>query len=1025
MQLKQKLFLLYGLCGLCVLSTLVFLLRAELREYHLATIEAGIVKQLENLDFSLNMLVNDVKHGVSVLAQNETVRTRNDLQFTRFLDADEEHFVYHIGEAEQAIIDIFHLYRLTHRHIGSVYMGRENGSFVRSHKRFRPTRYDPRTRPWYLLAKAYPDQVVVTAPYRAVTTPDVNIGVAKALVDDQQSVYGVVGADITLQDLTRYVSGYRIEEKGTMMLTDSMGNLLAAEQHFSVATNLIDILHDHSRTVIEKNRGSFLLSEASGQQFGVFLTSAELGWKIIALIPMDHIESRVNRAIWETVCIVCIGLAVFLVIVFLGMQHYVLRPLRMLQQGILQVTRTGDYAHRLPVSRSDEIGTLTSCFNEMMDSIRTSELALQQTTQALEEHRQHLEEVVQERTAELKTANQNLSEALTANQISEQRYRSLFDNAPEGIVLIDEKDHVVRVNEEFVRMFGFQPEEVLGHSLDDTIIPEHLRTEGQQLKRSIMESRRSVTETLRKRKDGSLIPVSVTGAPIVVNHRVTGVYAIYRDITELKEAESKLKQAKEAAEAANRAKSLFLANMSHEIRTPMNAILGYTQLMQQDPSLSTDLRQHLDTISRSGNHLLSLINDILEMSKIEAGRIELHPAVCDLHSMLGDIRRMFDMRTQAKGLSLEFICEKDVPRYMILDEGKLRQVIINLLANGVKFTEQGKITLHVAAEPVDTEAVSDETSRHYRLQFSVEDTGPGIQPEDLELIFRSFEQTDIGRHKEGTGLGLAICRAYVNRMGGTISVESQVGKGSLFRFFILAQTASQQNEPRSQPLSAVRKLAVQSVPLRILVADDNAANRDILTRMLERVGFEVRQAQNGEECLELHAQWHPHVVLMDIRMPVMDGVEATRRIKASAIGKGTIVIAVSASALEEQKTAVLKYGADAFIRKPFIQAEVLSEIQRLTGIEYEHEGIAEPERETAETDTVVSRLDITSIPRHAIESLRQAIEAGYHDDLLSAIDRLADSFPEAARKFRPLAEEFRYDDLLNLLNPRDSTDKDP
>jgi len=227
MKLKHKLLLLYVLCGLVILPVLGYFLTGELKKGHLATIESGIVKQLENLDFSLTTLVEDVKHGIRALAENEGVQSRDDGNFTKFLDSDEDQFEYHIGDTEQQIIDIFQLYRATHPHISSVYMGRENGSFVRSHKRHRPSRYDPRTRPWYTLAKDYPGTVMITAPYRAVTTPDVNIGVVTALMDDESSIYGVVGADITLAGLTGYISGYRIGAEGHMFLTDDSGNILA------------------------------------------------------------------------------------------------------------------------------------------------------------------------------------------------------------------------------------------------------------------------------------------------------------------------------------------------------------------------------------------------------------------------------------------------------------------------------------------------------------------------------------------------------------------------------------------------------------------------------------------------------------------------------------------------------------------------------------------------------------------------------------------------------------------------------
>ncbi|MDO9109323.1 MAG: PAS domain S-box protein [Desulfatirhabdiaceae bacterium] len=1000
----------FVLCGAFILPVQGFLLTVELKKSHLSTIESGIVKQLENLDFSLTILIEDVKHGIRVLSANDVVCSRNDSDFTRFLDSDEDHFEYHIGDTEQRIIDMFQLYRATHPHIGSVYMGRENGGFVRSHKRQSPSLYDPRTRPWYALAKDHPGKVMITPAYRSVTTPDVNIGVVTALLDNNGHVYGVIGADITLANLTDYISGYRIGDDGQMLLLDETGIILAGGDEQMRFSPLKTLVPDHADRVLSQPSGSFSINGNRGSRYVVFITSPNLGWKIAAMIPSRLIDRQVTAAVWETLLIVCIGLALISGLTLWGMHRFVIKPINSLRDGIVTVTRTGDFEHRLAVLSTDEIGSLAHFYNDMMESVLVSEQLLKKSKHELETHQQQLEGIIRERTANLESINVELKAALESNKISEHQYRSLFETAPEAIVLINEADRVIRVNSEFVRLFGYSAEEVLGRSLYDTIIPEKQHEEGAGLKKRIVSGEKTVHETHRKRKDGSLIPVSVAGTSIVIDGKTVGIYAIYRDITDIKSAEERLKQAKEDAETANRAKSIFLANMSHEIRTPMNAILGYAQLMQQDATLSSDQLQSLAFISRSGDHLLNLINDVLEMSKIETGRVELHPNAFDLHALLDDIKLMFTVRTRAKGLILELTFGESIPRFIVADEGKLRQVLINLLGNAVKFTEQGKIALRVDA--VRPPASETNAAEDRILHFALTDSGAGIAPEDLKIIFQSFEQTDLGRTKEGTGLGLAICREYVNLMRGEIQVESSPGRGSTFRFSIPV-SAGKASEVSTRALAPrVMGLEPGQPTYRILVVDDNPTNRDILIRMLKRVGFEVREAADGRQCLDMFFEWRPQVIMMDIRMPVMDGVEATKRIKASESGKDTIVIAVSASALEEQRIGVLEYGADAFIRKPFKESVIFSEIQHQLGVKYRYET---PEPETAGETVLSAPRSLSELPVELVDSMRRAIHGGYHEELMAMIDTVAQQNPITAQALRQLADEYRYEQLLTLL----------
>ncbi len=328
-----------------------------------------------------------------------------------------------------------------------------------------------------------------------------------------------------------------------------------------------------------------------------------------------------------------------------------------------------------------------------------------------------------------------------------------------------------------------------------------------------------------------------------------------------------LKKAKSTADAANRAKSNFLAHMSHELRTPLNAILGFTQLMHRDGSLSEEHQQYLDIVSRSGKHLLKLINDVLKMSKIEAGRINLNESNLDLYRLLDTLKEMLQLKAYAKGLQLIFECDPKVPQYVRTDESKLSQVLLNLLGNAIKFTKQGQIHLRVLSVnshcPLakDKEPIVRENGK-MTIRFEVEDTGPGIAPDELKKLFEPFEQTQTGlKSIEGTGLGLPISKSFVQLMGGAIAVSSQPGVGSIFSFDIQVNPVHELVEKISQAIGRkVISLAPRQPTYRILIAEDNPTDRLLLVKLLSNLGFDVRSAQDGQEVLAVWSHWEPHLI---------------------------------------------------------------------------------------------------------------------------------------------------------------------
>jgi signal transduction histidine kinase/DNA-binding NarL/FixJ family response regulator len=480
------------------------------------------------------------------------------------------------------------------------------------------------------------------------------------------------------------------------------------------------------------------------------------------------------------------------------------------------------------------------------------------------------------------------------------------------------------------------------------------------------------------------------------------------DVTERRRVEEVVAKAKDAAEAANRAKSAFLANMSHEIRTPMNAILGFSQLLLRDQHLDARQSQYLGTINRSGEHLLALINDILEMSKIEAGRTTLNLTTFDLPGLLNDLEMMFRVRTDGKKLSFVVELIGDVPRYIVTDINKLRQVFINVLGNAVKFTARGGIGLRVRA---DRQGAAGPC-----LRVEVEDTGPGISQDEQGMLFRHFEQTKTGQQAgTGTGLGLAISREFVRLMGGDITVSSQVGKGSIFAINLpLNESEAQAVHPIDQPRH-VLSLRPGQAECRVLIADDVEDNRELLVQILGPVGFEIRLAADGEQAVKEFERWRPHLILMDFRMPVMDGLEAIRRIRAAVDGMVPKIMAVTASAMDENRQELLGIGADDFIAKPVQAVELFEKIHSHLGVEYlyDEEGAAAAQEEAAE----LTPESLAGLPNVLVHLMREAVIGANLDQLLARIREVEARDPRTAAGLQDLAEHFEYQKLLDLFGP--------
>ena len=527
----------------------------------------------------------------------------------------------------------------------------------------------------------------------------------------------------------------------------------------------------------------------------------------------------------------------------------------------------------------------------------------------------------------------------------------------------------------------------------------------------------------------------------------------------VQERTAELAIAKDKAEVANQAKSTFLANMSHELRSPLNAILGFSQLMTRSQTLSPEHQENISIISSSGEHLLTLINNVLDLSKIESGRTSLNPKKFDLYRLLSDLEDMFELKADDKQLQLIFECSPDVPQYVETDELKLRQILINLLNNALKFTDEGSIIVRVrkplpgrthqiegkifesselsmntpdlpsnsmkASPLIQSENASyaaqnnaSASAAYFFLHFEVEDTGPGIAANELDNVFEAFMQTQTGKDsQEGTGLGLPISRKFVELMGGEMSVSSAIGKGANFKFDIQVTAVEATDIESKKPTRHVIALEPNQHPYRILIVDDKLLNRQLLIKLLNPLGFELKEATNGQEAIEIWDSWEPHLIWMDMRMPVMDGYETTQYIKGTIKGQATAIIALTASVLEEERAVILSAGCDAFMRKPFREADIFDAMHKHIGVRYIYEDPGQANLSVIkQCDREMTAADFAKLPESLLADLKLAILNADMDFIESAIEQIQLKDTVTASAIANCIENFEYDKVLKLIS---------
>jgi PAS domain S-box-containing protein len=608
----------------------------------------------------------------------------------------------------------------------------------------------------------------------------------------------------------------------------------------------------------------------------------------------------------------------------------------------------------------------------------------------LQEYQEHLEELVRERTADLNRAQ---------------------EIAHVGSWRWDIKTDAVAWSDEMYRIFGLQPGEPANPTYEtfhSRVRPDERESVGARMREAI-DARCSFTFDFHTIPiDGRERTVRVFGGVrCEADGEPVELFGADQDITEEERRQEALAEAKEKAEAANRAKSAFLASMSHELRTPLNVILGFSRLLGTEANVTNARRESLDVIARSGEHLLNLVNNVLNISKIEAGYVECEKTGFDLPQFIDAVALLMRAHAAEKGLEFHVEQSPHVPRYVLADAGKLRQVLINLLGNAIKYTSCGRIALRVLEAP-------PATPQQTRLRFEVADTGIGIATEDRQRLFVPFVQlADRPRTESGSGLGLAISKQYIELMGGQIGLTSEPGRGSVFSFEIPVELASADEMPAEPIRGRVTGLAPGQPRYRILIAEDHRENRQLLRNLLEPLGFELREAANGQEAVALSHEWRPHLIWMDIRMPVIDGKEASRRIRAAASGASPRIIALTAHALEEECREILEAGCDDLVRKPYRDSEIYNALAKHLGVRFV---FGEADASGPEEVPSLQASELAALPADWLEELAGAVERLDSHACLAVVERIRQHDPRLGERLHRMVKGLQFKRLLATLD---------
>lgn len=907
---------------------------------------------------------------------------------------------------------------------------------------------DVRTVAWYRLAKSMGKQGWTPISLARVIPVLQTIAVAP-MNDSSGKLQGFFTAGYLLPEISLFLNQLRFSPTGQVFIIERSGDLVATSIKAEAAgmrqiegkttrLSALDSQDGRTREIARQLIQRFgdlaslkaprqLMLTVAGQHHFVQISPYDapygLNWHVVLVIPESDFMAEVQRNVHMSVflCLLTLGVAIAAGVTI---SQRVTRRISRLNQVSRDLAH-GNLAQRLSEESSiAEVQGLTQSFNQMADQLQQSfdhiKLALEQ---------------------------------------SEEKFTTVFRTSPDPIAIMNAVEgRFLEVNNRMTEFYGYTREELMGRTPLELGLWANLE-ERQQSREQLQTQGHFYNKEVTTHTKAGVVKVVLLSAERLHLKGQDMIICAFKDISDRKQAEQELQQAKDAAEAANQAKSIFLANMSHELRTPLNAILGFSQLMHRDHDLSSEHREYVKLMYESGDHLLKLINEVLDLSKIEAGKATLENQAIDLFGQLRLVCDTLRDRIHRKNLQLHLEILPDVPQYVTADGQKLQQVLLNLLSNAVKFTEVGSVTLRVSMAERQLE-MGHVPSAQLRssspaclpvslLHFRVEDTGVGIEPQDLNRIFDAFGQAPAGQKApEGTGLGLTISRRLVQLMGGDITVHSLPGKGSVFEFVIPVAPMPGDAISPTLPDRPVQGIALNQPNYKILVVDDQIENRLLLVRLLEQLGFQVQAATTGEAAISLWQKWQPHLIWMDIRLPGLDGYEVTRRIRAeetftvlpsypsshrSATAStltpkpSTVIIALTAQALPEDRALALAAGCTDYISKPFHQEELLAKMTEHLGVKftYREDNPVPPVRKLSIVSQPIMVEDLAVMPQEWIAALYRATVSCEEKMVRQLIRQIPPEYELLTHGLEQLTKNYSFDKIINLTKPHlDTSSKD-